>query len=282
VDINHIINKVTDLPALPEAVIQLNYMLKDSSSSIDYVAGVIEKDAALSAKILRLANSSYYGLSSRVDSVSNAIIVIGFNMVCNVITAEGVSALFKDPQKNTGIDLTGLWLHTLGCAVSSKAIMLTKKGPEAEKAFVCGILHDIGKVVIAKTIPEEQKKISNLLLSKPYKTLITAESEVLGFTHAEIGYAAAKKWLFPDYILEVIRYHHKPSSAKIAPDIISAVHIGNAIAKSLAFGKSTEPYVTSIDPFAWKQLDIKDIDLPSLVNEIQDEFDLAMEFWMLG
>jgi putative nucleotidyltransferase with HDIG domain len=280
-DISYIINKVSDLPALPEVVIQLNYLLKDSSSSIDNVAGIIEKDAALSSKVLRLANSSYYGLASQVDSVSRAIIVLGFNTVCNVVTAVGVSAIFKDPKKDACIDMAGLWLHTLGCAVSSKAVMRKKSDPDAEKAFVCGVLHDIGKVLIAKTIPEEQKKISGLLLTGEHKTLIEAEIKVLGFSHTEIGHAIAKKWHFPDYILEVIKYHHQPFSAKLAPDIVAAVHLGNSLAKAMALGLSTEPRVTLIEPSAWKRLGIREADIPSLAAETQQEFDLAMDFWML-
>jgi len=193
----------------------------------------------------------------------------------------GVSAIFKDPKKDTDIDMAGLWMHTLGCAVSSKKVMQKKNEQDSEKAFVCGILHDIGKVIIAKTIPEEQKKILGIMMSNPHKTLLDAETAVLGFTHAEIGFAIARKWHFPDYILDAIRYHHHPASAKISPDIVSAVHLGNAITKSLALGKSTEPRVTSIDPFAWRQLDVKAVDLPALVTEIQNEFDIAMEIWIL-
>lgn len=279
-NINHIINKVTDLPSLPEVVIQLNDLLKDSSTGLDIVTDMIEKDAGLSSKVLRLANSSYYGLSSQVDSVSRAIIVLGFNTICNVVMSVGISSLFKQQKKVADIDMAGLWIHTLGCAVSSKVLMQKKNEVEAEKAFVCGILHDIGKAVIAAGLPEEQKKIVSLM-SVHNKTLIQAEAEVFGIDHAEVGYAIAGKWHFPDYILDVIKYHHRPSAARMVPDITSAVHLGNSISKALAFGKSTEPRVTPIDPFAWKQLGIKEIDIPHLITRIQDEFDLAMEIWMM-
>ena len=278
-DIDHIINKVTALPTLPDVVIQLNYLLKNSSISIDNVAGVIEKDSALSSRMLFLANSSYYGLSSKVDSVSRAIIVLGFNTVCNGIVTAAVSQIFKGRKGDLEIDFAGLWLHTLGCAVASKAVMFRNNQKESEKAFTCGILHDIGKVVIANAQPEEQKKIL-ALLRNPRKTLIEAEKEVLGTDHGEIGYAIAKKWHFPDHILDVVRYHHHPADAKIAPDLAAAVHIGNAIAKALALGKSTEPRVTCIELPAWKQLGITENDIPSLVTSVQDEFDLAMDFWM--
>jgi putative nucleotidyltransferase with HDIG domain len=279
-NINTIINKVTDLPSLPEVVIQLNELLKDNSSALDIVTGIIEKDAGLSTKVLRLANSSYYGLSSQVDSVSRAIIVLGFNTVCNVTMSVGVSALFKQQKKGVDIDMSGLWIHTLGCAVSSKVIMKKKNEMESEKAFVCGILHDIGKVVIAHAVPEEQRKILSLMTNSG-KTLIQAETEVLGADHAEIGYTVAKKWRFPDYILEVIRHHHLPSAARTVPEMTSAVHLGNAISKALSFGGSTENRVTSVDSFAWKQLGIKESDIPLLITDIQNEFDLAMEFWMM-
>ncbi|HMK49334.1 MAG TPA: HDOD domain-containing protein, partial [Thermodesulfovibrionales bacterium] len=135
-DLTLLINRVNDLPALPEVVIHLNNLLKENSSSLDNIAAVIEKDAALSSKVLRLANSSYYGLASQVDSVSRAIIVLGANTVSNVVTSVGVSAIFRDPRKDASIDMAGLWMHTLGCAVASKTAMRRKNEQDSERAFV--------------------------------------------------------------------------------------------------------------------------------------------------
>jgi putative nucleotidyltransferase with HDIG domain len=277
VNADTIIARMNSLPTLPDVVVQLNCLMKNSSSSLDDVVGLVEKDAALSTKVLRLANSSYYGLSSKVGSVSRAIIVLGFNTLCNAVAAVGISDMFAGSK--TEIDLAGMWIHTLGCAVASKVLIQKKNYMDADKAFICGILHDIGKVAIANAQPEEQEKIL-LLLNDPGKTLLDAEKEVLGTDHTEIGHALAQKWHFPNYIADAIRYHHCPASAKTAPDVAAAVHLGNAIAKALALGKSTEPRVTSIDPFAWKQLDIAGADIKHIVFTVQDEFDLAMEFWM--
>jgi putative nucleotidyltransferase with HDIG domain len=275
---DYIINKINALPTLPDIVIQLNSLLKNSSSSLDEVASLVEKDSALSSKVLRLANSSYYGLSSKVGSVSRAIIVLGFNTLCNAVTTVAVSDMFTNRKGE--VDLAGLWLHTLGCAVASKVVIQKKNYMEADKAFICGIMHDIGKVAIANSLPEEQKKVLSLL-NKPGKTLLEAEREVLEIDHAEIGHALAQKWHFPSYIVDTIRYHHSPAAAKMVPDLAAAVHLGNVIAKALALGKSTEPRVTFIDPSAWGQLGITETEVKPIVAAVQDEFDLAMEFWMI-
>ncbi|NWF97855.1 MAG: HDOD domain-containing protein [Nitrospirae bacterium] len=278
-DENRIISSINELPVLPEVVLHINELLKKSASSIDEVADLIEKDSALSSKVLRLANSSYYGLSSQVDSVSRAIIVLGFNNVCNVVTSIGVSAIFKENYKGIGIDLSGLWIHTLGCAVASKVLMSLKNDSESEKAFICGILHDIGKIIIAKTLPSEQKKVFDAL-KKSNKTISELENEIIGTDHAKVGFAIAKKWRFPDYILDVIRFHHIPHLSKEASDITVSVHLGNAIAKALSLGISTDPKVAIIAPDLWKQIGIDEKKIHSVISAIQNEFDLAMEFWM--
>ena len=117
-------------------------------------------------------------------------------------------------------------------------------------------------------------------LKKSNKTIIELENEIIGTDHAKVGFAIAKKWRFPDYILDVIRFHHMPHLSKEASDITVSVHLGNAIAKALSLGTSTDPKVAIIAPDLWKQLGINEKTIPSLIKDIQNEFDLAMEFWM--
>ncbi len=278
-DENRIINNIDSLPVLPEIILKINEVLQNSEVNIDEITQIIEKDSSLSTKVLRLANSSYYGFASQIDSISRAIIVLGFNTVCNVATSVGVSAIFKEQYKNVGIDLAGLWLHTLGCAVASKVIISVKNVNDAEKAFICGILHDIGKIIIARVFPAEQKKIFEALI-KSKNTICEIEEEIIGTDHTKVGFAIGKKWKFPDYILDVIRFHHNPFLSMIAPDITAAVHLGNAIAKALSFGVSTDPKVSVINPEIWGRIGIDEKTIPSLIKDIQNEFDLAMEFWM--
>ena len=277
-NVRQIVDRVDTLPTLPDVVIQLNQFLKDSSIDIESIANIIEKDAALSSKVLLLANSSYYGLSSKVDSIFRSIIVLGFNTVCKVIMTASVYQMFNTQSKRSGVDFGGMWLHTLGCAVASKVVMAKNNEMESEKAFMCGILHDIGKVAISGALPLEQEKILTLQKDSGMP-LVDAEREVLGTDHAEVGYGISKKWNFPDYMCEVIRCHHQPSVSKTAALFASAVHIGNSIAKALALGKSTEPRVTTIDLNAWALLDIAESDIFPIVDTVQNEFDLAMDCW---
>lgn len=277
-DENRIINNIDDLPVMPEIVLKINEISQNPEVSIDEISEIIEKDSALSAKVLRLANSSYYGLASQVDSISRAIIVLGFNTVCNLAASIGISKIFKEQYKNISIDLSGLWFHTLGCAVAAKVIISEKNQNYAERAFICGILHDIGKIIIAKILPAEQKKIFDALY-KSKKTIYDIEEEIISTNHAKVGFAIGKKWKFPEYILDVIRFHHDPLQSKIAPDIASAVHLGNAISKALSLGVSTDSRAF-IKPIVWEQLRINQQKIPSLIKDIQNEFDLAMEFWM--
>jgi putative nucleotidyltransferase with HDIG domain len=278
--VDRIIDRAGDISSVSRNITKLNRLLKSSTSSMEEVSSLIEKDPAFSSRVLRIANSSYYGLASKVDSIERAVVVLGFNTVCNLVMTVGAFNFFRVTDRKTEIDFEKLWYHNLGCAVATNVLMKRINQAEAEKAFMCGILHDIGKAVMAQAVPNEQIKILEILKNDTSKTLLEAEEEVLKTTHAEIGYAIAKKWHFPEDIIGAIRNHHTPSGAGNFRELAYAVHLGNAFAKALAFGRSTEPRVTVIEPFAWECFWIKKPDIPAIITAVQDDFDLALESWM--
>ncbi len=272
-ELDRIINKIKELPTLPSVILQINRVLRDENTTIEKVVDIIERDSSLTSKVLRLANSSYYGLSYNVDTLTRAIVVLGFNTVKNLAVTVSLLKIFDNPLISS-FDIKELWLHSLGCAIASKTLISKKRDPLLhEKAFVCGILHDIGKLALYTNLPADVSRVMEKLKKNKNQTFHEAEKEILDFTHSDIGALIAEKWHFPRELSDAIKFHHSPEMAKEHHEIIYAVHAGNEIAKALDLGRSTFEKVKDINPNTWKILSLSEEDLSMLLLEIKSDFD---------
>ena len=267
------INNVKDIPALPSVVMQVNAVLTSKSETVEGVSRIIEKDTALTSKILRLANSSYYGLSYHVDTLSKAITILGFNAVRNLAVTVSLFKIY-DKSSSSSFDAKGLWRHSLGSAIASKTLTFKSRDKILhEKAFIGGMLHDIGKLAFYINLPEEMEGVLERLKEDKTLTLHKAEKDMLGFTHSEVGALIAEKWHFPQELTDTIKFHHKPGMTQKSPELIYAVHAGNEIAKALGLGKSTSEKVANINALAWEKLGLSEKDLLMPIPKIKTDFD---------
>jgi HD-like signal output (HDOD) protein len=275
-----------NLPTLPCCVQQLNQMLTSDNITVSAVSPVIEKDPALASKVLRLANSSYYGLSSHVNTISRAITILGFNTVRNLVLTVAMVGIFAK-HIQTSLDVIGLWYHSLGCAVASQALTCKMAHRLQEKAFICGLIHDIGKVIIAQNVPEDMEKVLKKVKQDPSFIQNDIEQEIIGFTHAEVGEFVTDAWHFPMEYCGAIKFHHNPET-EISPlsagkeefenEILACgVYAGNHIAKALGLGKSSDEKVRNIPPFVWHKLRISQKELPELLFKIKLDFNSIAE-----
>ena len=285
--IERIVSGIKDLPTLPSILVQINTMVKNDLVTIHEVGTMIERDPSLTSKVLKLANSSYYGLSYRVNTVTRAIIVLGINTIRNLAVTASVFKIFNRGAQFP-LDIKGLWYHSLGCAIASKGLISSIKPALEEEAFVSGILHDIGKVVIAQNLPDFMERILKELKDSVTMTQSEVERNIIGYTHSEAGAMLAEKWHFPKELSEVIKYHHNPSyrnsnSQPIDPNLLLyAVYAGNQIAKGMALGKSTDERVKTIEASAWTHLGISDVKLKEILFQIKMDFESAVESWKPG
>ena len=278
--------RIREIPTLPSVLMQVNNVLSGNSQTIEAVSGIIEKDPALTAKILKLANSSYYGLSYRVDTLKKAITVLGFNTIRNLAFTVSVFNIFNK-ESGTSLDLKGLWYHSLGCAIASKALLKKMDPLLQEKAFMGGILHDIGKVIICQNLPGEMKKILQVMRTNKSVRQSALEEKLLGFNHAEIGSYIAEKWHFPRELVLAINLHHSPltvsemNEKKEVEILVSGAYVGNQISKALALGKSSDIIVTDIVPSTWDLLNITHRELPEILFNIKTMFGDVLSSWEL-
>jgi len=274
-----ILKKVKDLPVLPAVVMEINRLLQSEEVLIEEVSAVIEKDSGLTAKILRLANSSYYGLSYHVDTLSRAITVLGLTTIRNLAMTVSIQRLMGGIRGGRD-EAIGLWEHSLGCAVSSKALISKKYPALEEKAFIAGLLHDIGKVVLYQNFWEEMEEIWERIRSTgAYEEDL--ERETLGFTHSDVGALLASKWHFPPELTESIRDHHGLEAVSEQEPLRTAVYLGDQVARGLRLGRSVETRVRHIPTALWKLLGFEPGELRERLLGIYEAFSDLLVGWDL-
>ena len=203
-----LLDKFTTAKTLPHIAIKLTKLISDENSTMQDFEKMIKMDPTLVLRILRGANSPYYGLRQKVNSISRAVVVIGINNLRNMIVTEGLKEIFKDKNSKNAFSRSRLWLHCAAVSICSQMIMERIFGLNGEDAFLCGILHDIGMIVEDQTAPDLFYKVCNTydVNSKP---ITDYEKEIVGTDHCEIGHLLAKDWQLPIEVQEGIQRHHK-------------------------------------------------------------------------
>lgn len=250
------------LPTLPNVIHKLNSLSDSDSSSVQEMAKIVSSDQVLSARILRLANSPSYGFH-RVSTISNAMILLGVNVVKSLALSSSIIAMMEH-------DSIGLWEHSLGVGSAANLIAHRLKLPECEEIATAGLLHDIGKVIIKLKCSDVDKEIQLRVTTRQIYSL-EAEREVLDTDHAEIGGWLAKSWFLPDKLSEPISFHHDVEKSCNNRVKTAVIHLADVLIKSSGFGDSGDDFVPSLQNIAWDILKLDKQLLDELVYELEDK-----------
>jgi putative nucleotidyltransferase with HDIG domain len=229
-----LIKKVDQLPSIPAIIKRLIDLTADPETDIKDILELIQKDQALTAGVLRLCNSAYYGLSRRVASIDEAVIMLGFNTIANICLTIGPALYFRRNLWIYGRTGADLWRHSVATAFSCEQLSHYLGEDRIEVTYTAGLLHDIGKLVLAEHDPRDLKSIMELAAGD--MELVEAEKKVVGLDHGAIGAKLAARWKFPRPLVQAIKYHHRPSRAPSDADLCEIVYIGNTIAHQLEKG----------------------------------------------
>jgi putative nucleotidyltransferase with HDIG domain len=262
-EIKRIIKDTTSLPTLPGVIAKLGKLAENNSVSVHEMARVVSSDQVLAAKVLRLVNSAFYGFSGRVSTVSNALILLGVNVVKSLAISSSILELM-------GKNVVGLWEHSMGAAVAANVMSKRLGLPEPEETSTAALLHDIGKVIIKIKLQEDYGQLTTFISEKGLM-MIEAERELLETDHAEIGEWLCQTWLLPEKLIEPIACHHNVERSKIHQVKTSVVHISDVLIKASGFGFSGDDLVPLIQPAAWKKLGLNQQLLASIVEEVEDK-----------
>ena len=229
-----LLNKFSTVKTLPHITFQLTKLISDENSTMQDFEKMIKMDPTLVLRILRGANSPYYGLRQKVNSISRAVVVIGINNLRNMIVTEGLKSLFKGNNSKNPFSRNRLWLHCASVSICSQMIMERIFGLNGEDAFLCGILHDIGMIVEDQTASDLFSKVCNTY-DESSNSITDYEKEIVGTDHCEIGHLLAKDWQLPIDVQEGIQFHHKALDHVSPSSLTGAIQLAEYIVSQLDY-----------------------------------------------
>lgn len=225
------------LAAMPQSVWQLMGALRDERTDAASLGGIIERDAALASKVLGLANSAYYGMPDEVTTVQRAVVIIGYQELEMLALTAGLADVFDIQRTPKGFDAYGLWIHCLSVGWVARVLAFKAGQPNPGEVMVSGLLHDLGKLILASFLTDELEQVMELQRrGTPY---YLAE-ETVGVEHCLIGHWLAEHWKLPHVHASVIRYHHSPRPDVPYSRSVGLVYLADEIVKGLGFGQVQE------------------------------------------
>lgn len=276
-----LVDAVARMPEFPKSVREVLRLSSDVTTSQKELVDVIKRDPVFTLKMLRLVNSPFFGLSREITSINHASVYLGLNTIKNIAVC--LAAVGTVPHYNPGgLEMGAFWLHSLAVASSTHMLgaMLGVSRDEAADYFAAGLLHDIGKVVMALHAPEPFTRVREIAIETD-GVLTQMELEHLGMTHSHLGGLLAKKWNLPKGLQDVIRLHHSPLEGERS-QLIDCVFVADQIAKKLAFGSAGDYTVCELP----KQIEQRfSLDLKGLIKEmgsLDEEVENARIFIQLG
>lgn len=222
----------------------------ESSSALD-LASIIERDPPLTAKILKVSNSAYYGATKKITSLQRAVVVLGFATIKELVTTMAIVHSFFETSTNTGVDRPGLWLHSIGVAKASQLVAQKTGTVRPDISYTVGLLHDIGKIVLAMSFPDIYKAVVEYVKENNIR-IIEAEQRILNIDHCMIGRILCSIWDLPDELGTAILFHHNPSeNSGETAKLSKIVHIGDIMARNASIGNPGDLF--KAEPFAGAQ-----------------------------
>ena len=253
-------------------VAKLTRIISNPKTTASDINTVLSADPGLVAKILKLVNSSYYGFSRRITTITNAVVILGFSQVRNLAISAFVFDAFADSGKDSRFDVNGFWKHSIGTAFISSGITRKLAPKIAENAFICGLLHDLGKFIMAQNASNHMSLVLDTVYEKDI-LFCQAEAEQLDYNHAILGAAAMEKWNLPEVLVEAVRHHHAPLEA---PDnsrmLACAANIADIAARAFLMGSSGDRRIPILTREVWNQIGLNWPEMEAIVRGVATEY----------
>ncbi|MBT4519434.1 MAG: HDOD domain-containing protein [Halieaceae bacterium] len=277
-----LVESTTELTSFPDVAFRINDLLTDENSDISDIGEVVETDPALTSALLRLSNSALYNLGSKVSTIDRAIAVVGMREVRSLAFGISATTTFKNIPFHL-ISVENFWKHSLYCAAAAQATVRIGRIRTAESMFTAGLLHDIGQPVLFSQQPELSKEALELsLYQNDGLTPHVSEREVFGFDHCAVGAALARKWNFPQALIDCIAYHNMPYSDGPASEAnhVLIVHIANSLAVLTELDSLDLESAPPIDPRALDDLDLSADLIPEIVGETEQSVEGLLQLFV--
>jgi len=233
--VKRIISVTGNLPPVPHVAAKMMELVGKENTSVRDLQKVISADPALTARILKMANSAFYSFDQKVSTLSHALVILGFRAVQSMGIAASSRSLFVKKGSQFGLKEKLLWEHSIGVAMGCRHVSRLTGYPQEETAFIVGLLHDIGKAILNQVVPKKYAKIVETVYND-VRTTAEVEREMLGFDHTHIGALIAQKWNFSWDMVETIAYHHSPEAQTSSNPLSAILALSNDVCKRMGIG----------------------------------------------
>lgn len=267
----NLLNKLKELPSVPPLYKTLSQAVNDKRTTSQSVSRIIESDAALAQKMLKLVNSPFYGFREKISSLESAIPMLGFENTANLVFSLKLVELFDSDMEVVSEIIKDIWQHSLGSAIIARGIANRKGFKNKDEFYLAGLLHDIGKVIMAKYCSEDYLKVENAKLSDDRESS-SIEYDILGYTHVDAGKIIAERWQLSPLIKSAIGHHHTPYEAKEYETEVAVTHIANIWSHSLYFGGG-KGKIAGVDEEAWNMVGMNLDDVEPVMMKAESVFE---------
>lgn len=274
-DPKELVTGVVRLVSLPEVCLRVTEMLEDPNTTAADLGRVISRDTSLTARLLKIVNSSYYGFTSRIETVTRAVTIIGLRELRGlVLAASAIEAFSKIP-----IDLLNMayfWRHSVYCGVIAQLLAKRCNVLHGERLFVAGLLHDIGKLIICHKLTDQAEQIIQIC-KETGRCDFEVEKEILGFDHAEVGNELLKEWRMPDSLRDSVAFHHNPELAEDSILDVCMIHIANCLTGLAEQEIEQHGGIQVVSDYAWKISGLDESVIDEIFSEAGPMFSDALE-----
>ncbi|MCP4669916.1 MAG: HDOD domain-containing protein [Desulfobacula sp.] len=277
------LSKIRNLPTLPMVANNVIKLTQNPDSTAAEIAEAISQDQSLSTRVLKTANSAYYGFPRKITTINYAIVVLGFNNIKNIVLSATIMARFSKSDENSLFDLREFWQHSLLCGIISKKISEHMGIKNSEEIFVCGLLHDFGKLILDSFFHDEF--VLALQMSKEKNiSIMKAENKIFGFNHSGVGALLLRRWSLPPSLVKTVEFHHSPgeSSTVFHSASASIVHVADYLCRKVGIGNSGDNVLPQLNKKAFKLTNLTPDKIMQMSSAIIKEFKSSIEFLFKG
>lgn len=261
-DIQEIIKEIDNLKPIPQVANKIMSIVQDPDGSLSELSEVIAYDQVITANLLKICNSTYFGLSRKVESIHHAVVLLGMDQIVDLVLMTAAADNFKRQQSGYDLHEGDLWRYSVSSALIARGLAEKKGSKNNHRIFTAALLKDIGKVILSQYVADSFEKISMLVSERDY-SFRKAEKEVIGVDHAELGGMVAESWKFSSRMVDTIRNHHKPEESSNNDFETSIVYLADTLCMMMGIGVGSDGlayrfYRDVVDRLEFSERDIQE------------------------
>lgn len=269
-----LIEQCGPMASLPQAFYRINEAVENPECSFAEIARIIGKDSSLSARLLKIVNSPFYGYDTKIETITHAITIIGMAQLRDLVLATMVVDKFRGLSAKD-LDMKAFWLHNIACGLMARIMATFCHERSVERYYVLGLIHDIGRLVMFLSIPEKMSEaLQQAQLEE--KLLHSVEKEMFGYDHSDVGRVLIESWKLPDLFQLAVQHCHDSIIDIELPIETAILHISDIFIHGLQLGSTGERFVPPLNPMAWDKIELSSSMIPLMIKQLDRELEDAL------